>query len=213
MVIHFNELLPLFLEKEKIAASQIWQQQLTLTEGKKIQIVAPSGSGKTSLIHFLYGLRTDYEGTLLLNNQAVNTMSAEALATVRASQMSIVFQDLRLFSTHTAEQNITIKRQLLPYHPQPQINTMAQALGIGNKLLQTAGTCSFGEQQRIAIIRALQQPFSIIVLDEPFSHLDDANSQKAMQLIEEQAAIRGASILLADLQPIPFFKADTTIFL
>jgi len=54
---------------------------------------------------------------------------------------------------------------------------MAERLGIQNKLQQAAGKCSYGEQQRIAIIRALQQPFDFIVLDEPFSHLDEDNSK------------------------------------
>jgi putative ABC transport system ATP-binding protein len=78
---------------------------------------------------------------------------------------------------------------------------------------QNAGICSYGEQQRIAIIRSLQQPFNFIVLDEPFSHLDENNSIKAMQLIETEAAKRNAGIILADLNEVPFYKADRTLFL
>ena len=76
-----------------------------------------------------------------------------------------------------------------------------------------AGTCSYGEQQRIAIIRALQQPFNFIILDEPFSHLDEENSKKALALIEQEADKRGAGIILADLQHNPFFNADSTLLL
>lgn len=83
---------------------------------------------------------------------------------------------------------------------------MAERLGIKNKLTQQAETCSYGEQQRIAIIRALQQPFDLIVLDEPFSHLDENNSKIALNLIEEEAAQRNASIILADLHELPFLK-------
>ena len=90
---------------------------------------------------------------------------------------------------------------------------MAERLDIANKLTQNAGICSYGEQQRIAIIRALQQPFDFIIMDEPFSHLDENNREKAMQLIEEEAGVRGAAIILADLKPIEFFNAEHIIHL
>ncbi|MEQ1553540.1 MAG: ATP-binding cassette domain-containing protein [Ferruginibacter sp.] len=213
MQIELKNIAPKFLEKEKIANSQVWQKKLFFEKGRKIQIVAPSGSGKTSLIHFLYGLRNDYAGSIFFNNKNVKDFDNIQLAKMRAIHMSIVFQDLRLFKEHNTFQNIEIKRALAPYHSVSQISEMAERLGIKNKLTQQAETCSYGEQQRIAIIRALQQPFDLIVLDEPFSHLDENNSKIALNLIEEEAAQRNASIILADLHELPFFKADTTIYL
>ena len=88
---------------------------------------------------------------------------------------------------------------------------MARSLGIHNKLGKLAKTCSYGEQQRIAIIRALLQPFDFLLLDEPFSNLDDNNRIKVMDLIEAEATERKASILLVDLKPIEFFKPDRTL--
>jgi putative ABC transport system ATP-binding protein len=213
MIISLKNIVPQFLEKEKIQQSGIWEHEHIFTKGKKIQIVAPSGSGKTSLVHFLYGLRNDYNGDVLFDNKKIKELSVTTLAHIRATQMSIIFQDLRLFKDFSVLQNIEIKRLLAPYHKSSLINGMAERLGIANKLTQNAGTCSYGEQQRIAIIRALQQPFDFIIMDEPFSHLDENNSKKAMQLIEEEAVKRGAGIILADLQPIPFFNADSTIHL
>jgi putative ABC transport system ATP-binding protein len=213
MVIALKNIVPQFLEKEKIDRSAIWQHEHFFAKGEKIQIVAPSGSGKTSLVHFLYGLRNDYNGALLFDNRIVKEFSATQLATVRAQNMSIVFQDLRLFKEYSVLQNLEIKRALQPYHATSKINEMASRLGVSSKLDQQAGTCSYGEQQRIAIIRALQQPFDFIVMDEPFSHLDESNGIKALELIEEEAAERGAAIILADLHPIPFFKATRTLHL
>jgi ABC-type lipoprotein export system ATPase subunit len=213
MVIQLKNIVPQFLEKEKIALSIIWGQEHTFKKGEKIQIIAPSGSGKTSLIHFLYGIRNDYDGAILIDNKKLQDYSATALADMRAAKMSIIFQDLRLFKEYSTLQNIEIKQALAPYHKTTKINAMAERLGIANKLQQNAGTCSYGEQQRIAIIRALQQPFDFIVMDEPFSHLDENNSKIAMKLIEEEANERGAGIILADLQAIPFFNADSTLHL
>ncbi len=76
---------------------------------------------------------------------------------------------------------------------------MAEKLGIASILHQRAGLCSYGEQQRIAIIRALVQPFSWLMMDEPFSHLDIANTKKAAALIAEECRKRNAGFLLTDL--------------
>ena len=213
MEIALNNIIPTFLEKEKTDNSNVWKKMVSFKEGIKTEIIAPSGSGKTSLIHFLYGMRKDFNGELLFNKKNIKNITAPELADIRATQLSIVFQDLRLFKDFSVLQNIEIKRSLAPYHSTSLVNEMAERLGITNKLSQNAGTCSYGEQQRIAIIRALQQPFNFIILDEPFSHLDEANSKKAMELIEEEADRRGAGLILADLQHNSFFNADSTLHL
>ena len=82
---------------------------------------------------------------------------------------------------------------------------MATRLGIEDKLNSTCSTCSYGEQQRIAIIRSLLQPFDFLLLDEPFSHLDEKNAEKAMQLMLEEANQRKATIVFADLERIDFY--------
>jgi putative ABC transport system ATP-binding protein len=211
MQIVLQQVSPVFLEKKKILQSQIWNTDLTFLKGEKIQLVAPSGSGKTSFIHFLYGLRKDYTGNILFNNKNISGFNAAEKAGYRSNQLSIVFQDLRLFADHNAYENISIKKILNPFGADDSIYEMAERLGISNKLDQPAGTCSYGEQQRIAIIRALQQPFDFLILDEPFSHLDEANSKKAMLLIEEEVAKRNAGIIVADLSEIAFFQADKTL--
>ncbi|MCY7293470.1 MAG: ATP-binding cassette domain-containing protein [Ferruginibacter sp.] len=213
MEISLNNIVPDFLEKEKTDNSEVWKKIVSFKQGQKTEIIAPSGSGKTSLIHFLYGMRKDYSGTLLFDKKNIKSIDPPELADIRAMQVSIIFQDLRLFKDFSVLQNLEIKRSLAPYHQTSLINEMAETLGIANKLSQNAGTCSYGEQQRIAIIRALQQPFNFIILDEPFSHLDEENGKKAMLLIEEEAHKRGAGIILADLQHNPFFNADSTLHL
>lgn len=213
MQIQLQKVVPTFIEEEKISRSQIWNSSVIFNEGEKIEIVAPSGSGKTSLIHFLYGLRKDYNGTIAYDANSIAAFNAEHFAIYRQQHISIVFQDLRLFAEQTVLQNLEIKRQLNPYHTETKIAAMAKRLGIENKLTKLCKTCSYGEQQRIAIIRALLQPFNFLLLDEPFSHLDEANRKKAMELMEEEAALRKATIVLADLKAIEYFNADRTLHL
>ncbi len=211
MQISLQKILPVFFNDAEVSHSQVWNQQVVFDEGANTHIIAPSGSGKTSLIHFLYGLRNDFTGDIKYDGMSIKDFDKEKKATLRQQTISIVFQDLRLFPDQTVYENIAIKRLLSPFHPVDKITAMASRLGIQNKLQQLCGTCSYGEQQRIAIIRALQQPFQYLLLDEPFSNLDEANREKAMELIQEEATARKASIILADLKKIDYFKVGSIL--
>jgi ABC-type lipoprotein export system ATPase subunit len=213
MRIQLQQVYPVFFSSPQGDASQVWKQPVNFNKGSHVHIIAPSGSGKTSLIHFLYGLKNDYSGAILYNEANIKTFDAVAFSVWRQQHISIVFQDLRLFTEQTVLQNLEIKRALSPYHAPEKIREMALRLGIEKKLDQPCKQCSYGEQQRIAIIRALLQPFDFLLLDEPFSHLDEANRMKAMDLVEEEAARRKASIILADLKEITYFKAERKLHL
>jgi len=213
MQIQLRHLKPYYIEKENRSASQVWEQNIVINKEEHLHIVAPSGSGKTSLMHFIYGLRKDYSGSIFYDNTDIKTFSTEGFSAFRQNKMSIIFQDMRLFEDQTAMENIEIKRILNPYHPSQQIIEMADRLGIKNKLDQPAKTCSYGEQQRIAIIRALMQPFDFLLLDEPYSHLDEGNRKKAMELIYEECDKRNAAMVFADLKPLEFLKDERVIYL
>jgi ABC-type lipoprotein export system ATPase subunit len=213
MQILLEKVLPVFFEDTIANNSQVWNKSLAFNKGENIHIIAPSGSGKTTLIHFLYGLRNDYKGRISYDNNDIKNFDAAKYAVWRQQHISIVFQDLRLFTEQTVIQNLEIKRSLFPWHKESMIETMADRLGIAGKLNKLCKTCSYGEQQRIAIIRALQQPFDFLLLDEPFSHLDDANRKKAMELMEEESKKRNATIILADLREIEYFKSERTLHL
>lgn len=205
MQLTIRHLLPTFFDQGITQTSEIWGKELVFEKGDLVKIVAPSGSGKSTLINFIYGMRKEYNGTILYSGKNINQLSLEDLARYRKDYISIVFQDLRLFPEQTVRENIEIKRQLNPYHPNGKITEMANRLGIGSKLSSGCRTCSYGEQQRIAIIRSLMQPFDILLLDEPFSHLDNKNSEKAMELMLEESRKRNATIIFADLERIDYF--------
>ena len=212
MEIQLKKIKPAFFETAN-EASQVWQQNISIVKGEHLHIVAPSGSGKTSLIHFIYGLRKDYSGSIFYDDTDIKSFSTENFSAFRQNKISIIFQDLRLFEDQSARENIEIKRTLNPYHKPEAIDLMAQKLGIENKLNQQVKTCSYGEQQRIAIIRALMQPFDFLLLDEPYSHLDEENRRKAMELIYEECDKRNAAMIFADLKPLNFLKEEKIVYL
>lgn len=202
MELALKNIIPIPLQ-DKLAnrPSDIWDRDLCFLPGEWVKIQAPSGTGKTTFVHIIYKLRTDYRGMVLWDNQNVREIKGDSLAAMRQQHLSIVFQDLRLFPNLTARENIELKRVLQkPIYDAGVIDEMADRLGITMVLDQRTALCSYGEQQRIAIIRALMQPFHWLVMDEPFSHLDYDNIMRAADLVAGECKKRGAGFLLTDLE-------------
>ena len=201
MQVELVKLVPVPLKEKFIQrGSDIWYVDLILHPGEWIKVKAPSGTGKTTLVHTLYKLRHDYEGRILWGQRDLKEILNDELAQLRQQSVSIIFQDLRLFPNLSAKENIELKRVLQrPFYDETAIVEMADQLGVLGILDQPAGMCSYGEQQRIAIIRSLMQPFNWLIMDEPFSHLDKNNIAKAARLIEAECRKRKAGFILTDL--------------
>ncbi|CAL1521024.1 ATP-binding cassette domain-containing protein [Chitinophaga sp. MM2321] len=211
MQIQLEHLLPIPLKDKLLQRpSGIWNQEVTFKPGSFVKIKAPSGTGKTTLVHYLYHIRYDYTGKVLVNGQPWQAYDKNAVAAMRQEQISIIFQDLRLFDQLTAEENITLKRVMLqnPYCSAEKIKEMAAWLNVTHVLQQSSKTLSYGERQRIAIIRALVQPFRWLLMDEPFSHLDEDNAQRAAALIADECKARNAGFILTDLDNDQHFHYD-----
>ncbi|MDA3616424.1 ATP-binding cassette domain-containing protein [Polluticaenibacter yanchengensis] len=209
MNIQLNQLIPIPL-KEKIlqGSSDIWNNNVVISKGDYLKIVAPSGTGKTTLTHILWKLRTDYTGEVQYDGCNINGINAQVMASFRQQKLSVIFQDLRLFGHLTAIENIELSRikSATPGVGAHEVLEMAETLGVSHILNQKANTCSYGEQQRVAIIRSLVQPFEILVMDEPFSHLDENNTLKAAGLIEKVCKQNNAGFVLMDLDEDSYFE-------
>jgi len=118
---------------------------------------------------------------------------------LRRVRLSAIFQDLQLFPKLTARENLQLKNALCDHKSEEEIQAMLELLGIGEKGEQLCGTLSLGQQQRVAIIRSLLQPFELLVMDEPFSHLDEENTAIALQLIREETDKNRGGFVLTTL--------------
>lgn len=212
MQIQLENLVPIPLRDKVLQrSSDIWNSEVTFTPGSFVKIKAPSGTGKTTLVHYLYHIRYDYTGKVLVDGKQWQSYNKEVIAKMRQQQVSVIFQDLRIFEQLTAAENIELKRVMVPqpYCTAEKVKEMAARLNVTHVLAQSGKTLSYGERQRIAIIRALVQPFQWLIMDEPFSHLDEDNAQRAAELIGEECRTRGAGFILTDLDHDSRFAYDT----
>lgn len=211
MRIDLVQLMPEPLIEIAPKVSDIWVQAVTLAPSQWTQLVAPSGRGKSTLLNIIYGNRTDYRGEVMIDGKSTFTYKPDDWAKLRRVGLSVVFQDLRLFPDLSGWDNLMLKQQLTQTTTKDEVAEMAQQLGVFRLLDKTCGTMSFGERQRIAIIRSLLQPFEYLLLDEPFSHLDEHNRKIAAGLIQAACTTRNAGLLIAGLGADQYFTYNQSL--
>ena len=147
------------------------------------------------MLSFIYGNRNDYSGEILFDGKKIRDFSIPEWCEIRQKEIALLPQEMRLFLELTAIENIKLKNNLTNHKTEEEINEMLELLGISAKKNSPAGKLSIGQQQRVAIIRTLCQPFDFIFLDEPVSHLDEANNRIVARLIENEAENNNAGII------------------
>lgn len=200
MTIRLDKMIPLPMLEQDTTGSEVWGAESILFEqGKTYIIEAPSGRGKTSLLSVIYGIRKDYQGKVYLDSGDIFSFSWKEWSIVRKRRLSFIFQGLELFDNLTALENIQLKNSITNHQSSKRIEEMAEKLEMVDFLKRKAGILSFGQQQRVAIIRALCQPFDYLLADECFSHIDRENSLKAYRVIREECESQGAGLILTSL--------------
>lgn len=181
---------------DSIRRSQVWLKSPVVFErGCRVCVAAESGSGKSSLLSFIYGNRSDYEGTILFDGVDTSGFSTEKWCDLRINSLALLPQELRLFPELTVMENIQIKNRLTAHKTEDEIMALLRRLGIEGKAGVMCGKLSIGQQQRVAIVRTVCQPFDFIFLDEPVSHLDEKNNRIVADIVCEEAARNNAGIV------------------
>ena len=197
--IRLQQVLPRVFAQRDSITSDIWHRDLIFRKGERCLIEAASGTGKSSLCSYLYGYRGDYEGIITFDGKNIRSLDTAGWTALRRRSLSLLFQELRLFPELTALENVLLKNRLSGYKSRQEILTLFEAAGIADKINEKTGILSFGQQQRVAFIRCLCQPFDFILLDEPVSHLDENNARILARLLEEEAGRQGAGILVTSI--------------
>ena len=197
--IELKRVIPEIFASRADISSDIWLRDISFERGKSYLVHAASGTGKSSLCSYLYGQRGDYRGDILFDGDNIASYTTNRWCDIRQNEISILFQDLRLFGELTAMENVWIKNSITNHKSKEEIERLFEELGIGDKLDARIDRMSFGQQQRVALIRSLCQPFSFILLDEPISHLDDRNSDIMRDVILREAKAQGAGIIATSI--------------
>lgn len=197
--ITLSNVLPHVFAQRSDLKSEIWKQNVKFEKGKLYLVEAMSGTGKSTLCSYILGYRHDYTGLVRFDDTDVKALTVSNWVDIRQRNISHLFQELRLFPELTALENVEIKNKLTNFKTQAEIESWFERLGIADKLDAKVGRMSFGQQQRVAMIRALVQPFDFLLADEPISHLDDTNSAIMADIMMSEAKRQGAGVIVTSI--------------
>ncbi len=197
--IRFTGVVPQVFSHSPQLTSDVWGQDITFERGHLYLVEAESGKGKSTFCSYVVGYRHDYSGQVLFDGQDTRKYSVGQWVDHRKRHISHLFQELRLFPELTSWENVQIKNSLTRHTTDKQIRQWFEALGIGDKVDAKIGRMSFGQQQRVALIRTLVQPFDFLLADEPTSHLDDRNSAVMADIMMAEARRQGAAVIVTSI--------------
>lgn len=204
MRITLKNIKPTYMSRNEVTPSDIYlQEDVIFDKGRTYLIKASSGHGKTSLLNFIYGSNCNYDGEITYTSH-----NQYQVFKLRKEKISYIFQDFKLFPDLSVFENIQLKNELTYQKSIDEIDSLINLVGLRHKRDSLVKTLSLGQKQRVAIIRALCQPFDFLLLDEPFSHLDIKNIEIITAIINEEIEHQDASLIITSLGNSYFFKYD-----
>ena len=197
--IEFHSVLPQVFAGRGDIVSDVWRKDVSFDKGRLYLVEAESGKGKSTFCSYIMGYRHDYSGDVLMDGKNVRDIGRKEWTGIRRNNISYLFQELRLFPELTAFENVEIKNRLTGFKTRSDIERWFDMLGIADKMNTRVGQMSFGQQQRVAMMRALVQPFDFILADEPVSHLDEGNSAIMGDIMMTEARAQGAGVIVTSI--------------
>jgi len=173
---------------------------LDIRQGDYVSIIGPSGSGKSTLFNMIGGLDTPTEGEVVVDGWRLADLTSSQLAWFRCRRIGFIFQSFNLINTMTALENVAIARIFAGVQPSEAHRAAAatlESVGLGHRLDHLPSEVSGGQQQRIAIARALVNKPAIILADEPTGNLDLNTGEEIIGLLDEMKRNLGITIITA----------------
>ena len=177
---------------------------LEVSAGQFVAVMGASGSGKSTLLHLMAGLAKPNAGRVLVNGQDLSVMTDRDLTLFRRRQIGLVFQAFNLIPTLTAEENIALPLMLegrKPCDVKRKADELMARLGMTSRRGHRPDALSGGEQQRVAIGRALVSEPAVILADEPTGNLDSSNSRAVCELLRDLSVIHNKTIIMVTHEP------------
>jgi putative ABC transport system ATP-binding protein len=178
---------------------------IDVAQGSFLAIMGASGSGKSTLLHLMSGLTTPDSGHVVVNGTDLSSMNDRQLTAFRRQHIGLVFQSFNLMPTMSAIDNVALPLVLegtkIKGKVLEKIHDIFARLGLSHRMTHKPDALSGGEQQRVAIGRALVNDPAVILADEPTGSLDSANSKIVCELLRDLAAIHGKTIVMVTHEP------------
>jgi len=177
---------------------------LEVPAGQFLAVMGASGSGKSTLLHLMAGLTTPHEGRVIINGQDLAVLNDYDLTLFRRRQIGLVFQAFNLIPTLSAEENIALPLMLdgkKPAELAAKVEELLSRLGLASRRGHRPDALSGGEQQRVAIGRALVSEPAVILADEPTGNLDSTNSKAVCELLRDLSVIHNKTIIMVTHEP------------
>ena len=172
------------------------QLEFEMAPSTSVALLGESGSGKSTLLHLIAGLDRPDSGEILFAGQALHSASESALAALRRSQLSLVFQQFHLVSTLTVLDNIRFQAALCRRLDAAYEAELIERLALADQVEKYPYQLSRGQQQRVAIARSLLHRPPLVLADEPTGNLDEKSSLEVMSLFSELVRQAGSSLLM-----------------
>jgi putative ABC transport system ATP-binding protein len=188
----------------KIETQALRGVSLAIESGEFIALVGPSGSGKTTLLQLLGCLDQPTTGKVFIDGQDVSQLSRNQRADIRREKLGFVFQFFALIPTLTAYENVELPLLLSGNGTggrQARVNDLLGSVGLADRAHHRPDQMSGGEQQRVAVARALATRPSLILADEPTANLDTANGEQVMQTMTRLNQETGVTFVFATHDP------------
>jgi putative ABC transport system ATP-binding protein len=187
---------------------------LELPRSRLVVVHGRSGSGKTTLLNMIGGLDRPTSGTVAVDGIEVSTLSSERLVRFRRDQVGFVFQGFGLIPILSAAENVEVPLRLRKVEPgerRRRVRELLGLVGLEGRASHRPQELSGGEQQRVAIVRALANDPKLLIADEPTGQLDSENARRIMELIRELVHEHGVSAVVATHDPILIDLADRVV--
>jgi putative ABC transport system ATP-binding protein len=187
---------------------------LHIGTGEAIGLIGPSGSGKSTLLMVMAGLERADSGTVAVAGENLTTLNEDALARFRGRNVGIVFQSFHLIPTMTALENVAVPLELAGApDAEERAREELTAVGLGQRLDHYPAELSGGEQQRVAVARAVARRPTLLLADEPTGNLDSATGKQIIDLLVALNRNLGSTLVLVTHDPALAALADRIITL
>jgi putative ABC transport system ATP-binding protein len=187
------------------------QASATFRPGESVAIRGRSGSGKSTLLNLVAGIDSPSAGEVFFGDRCLNRLSATGRTLLRRDQMGFVFQSFNLIPTLTALENVSLPVELAGARgreARKKAAALLERVGLAARLDSFPDRLSGGEQQRVAVARALVHSPSVVLADEPTGNLDDATSDAILELLDAMTRREGRTLLLVTHSPAIAARAD-----